>query len=97
MSERHTPGPWRVAQFHESTGESEPEIVGPDHVDSDDCQFIAGVCEGLPETDANARLIAAAPALLEALKDTLHYVEPVAPTLGERIRATITLAEGGEG
>lgn len=61
MSEtKHTPEPWRLAASHErSEFGCEPEIVGPAHVDVDECEFVAVVCEGLNATEANAHRIVA--------------------------------------
>lgn len=64
-SASHTPGPWRV----DPTGDIGPWIIG----DSED--FIADCnCNNSIEdetTEANARLIAAAPDLLECVKEAL--------------------------
>ena len=66
MSDRHTPGPWRI----EGESGDSPYIAGampsgePDHV----CQIIE-TPDG--EDHANAALIAAAPELLQALRALL--------------------------
>ena len=71
---KHTPGPWRAIQ----KSMEEFDIVGPEHKNRDDCQYIAEVF-GIwadaftSQGSANARLIAAAPDLLaacEAIRDT---------------------------
>lgn len=64
MEAKHTPGPWNVA-----FGEDGLVIDAPE----------SGICtvdSPLSERAANAKLIAAAPDLLEAL-NTLLYVDPV--------------------
>lgn len=67
MNTKHTPGPWKLA--------------GHSIVTDDDAYCIAvieddGGCEVDPdEQEANARLIASAPALLDALKNLLFAVE----------------------
>lgn len=62
----HTEGPWTLRPVNEEIGEY--EIVGPRHSDeTGESEYIAVVCGGLPESKANARLIAAAPELLDAL------------------------------
>ena len=71
MSEtKHTPGPWRVA----------PRSDYPEHadinVDAGTRGYVA-LCgkAGDEEAEANARLIAAAPELLDALRETLRALE----------------------
>ncbi len=70
---KHTPGPWRVT-------ESNLRKVVSDSLDGFDPlageNVIGGAWTG-PRAYANARLIAAAPDLLEALEDALsgwHYI-----------------------
>jgi hypothetical protein len=81
---KHTPGPWQ----HQL-------IAGPYHQQilcKPDCRQIAMVRhwpdldgfnsdESIAETDANARLIAAAPELLEALVELGYYVETYCNTV----------------
>lgn len=62
----HTPGPW-ITRYSDDAPSGKPLFS----VDSQS----AIVCAGAMESDA--RLIAAAPALLEALLDALPYVEDV--------------------
>lgn len=59
---RHTPGPWTIT--HQDMVRSRDRFIA-------DCQaapMSARPCPATPEDMANARLIAAAPDLLEALK-----------------------------
>lgn len=71
---KHTPGPWKaaVAKFvtFSGIGIGESLLVTTSlEDDSPDIALIRAVRDGLREQDkANARLIAAAPELLEALK-----------------------------
>jgi hypothetical protein len=69
MSE-HTPGPWRVAFGNRL------EIHGPkDEIGwPKSIVYNAGLCTD-KEAQANARLIAAAPQLLQALNDLVVWVE----------------------
>ncbi len=62
---------------------AEAEIVGPNHEDGGLVEWIADSFGGLEGSEANARLIAAAPDLLEALKDVLGPL------------ATVTMADTG--
>ena len=87
---QHTPGPWRVLE--------------PDQVRGQEGEFVAN-CEchrGRLATDrANARLIAAAPDLLEALGwmvETFNAkeIDPMAAFATiEKARAAIAKAKGG--
>jgi hypothetical protein len=63
---QHTPGPWAV--------DTDRTIL---------CRNVVGIADirswmGAEEADANARLIAAAPELLEALKDEISEVAALA-------------------
>jgi hypothetical protein len=57
---KHTPGPWRIAD--EGSSEDGPLIIAPD-----DFAFVQ-VYGNNKKAKANARLIAAAPEMFEALK-----------------------------
>ena len=99
----HTPGPWTI---HESAFSS--SLVKELHIGTstrtaacvyDDCA--AGIL-ARSEVEANARLIAAAPELLEALEAVLpdleHYVATHGPGPDKRLaiaRAAIAKAKGG--
>lgn len=66
----HTPGPWQADGFEINKEGLEPK-------GSATVWHVAGTSYSLADPDtrrANARLIAAAPELLEALKDCLGYV-----------------------
>ena len=101
---RHTPGPWRI-------GDAGMTVYGP-KVDGEFPRMLAGSSESMPreERRANARLIAAAPELLEALKDALsqigylrgrlsdkerRFVAPTTNKCEEAAIAAIARAEGG--
>jgi len=80
---KHTPGPWKVAKPRKSyrDGNMMYGIVGPECVsDYEDWGF----------TEANARLIAAAPDLLDACKAALSDDQPYI----EKCRAAIAKATG---
>ena len=103
MSGAHTPGPWFVEAdgagiyvVTETMMVASPSPMDKHPTDSD--EYIDG-----PETEANARLIAAAPELLEELRlmvqQFAQYVPP-APSGGNeawrinKARAAIAKAEG---
>lgn len=60
----HTPGPWKVAD-----GPKGVHVTGPLRYNADKHRPVAYIEDG--DWHANAKLIAAAPQLLEALKDLL--------------------------
>jgi hypothetical protein len=83
MSAQHTPGPWVIKP---ATGpEKEHLYFDVKPVLAVDDPYRGSVCtvhdaeniEGITvaESEANARLIAAAPELLDVLRDCLHFME----------------------
>ena len=88
MTRTHTPGPWRV-------GDAGNTIFGPPNGNPSP-QTIAHL--SVIDHAANARLIAAAPEMLEALRDALEclldddegYMRPIIT----RLRSVIARAEG---
>lgn len=76
MSAAHTPGPWPI----ERTGDGKRIIVGPGLIEGPHGYDIAEVysddCDP-EEATANARLIAAAPELLEALEKLAAFADEV--------------------
>ncbi len=89
---KHTSGPWTVDPGH---GDYMGAILGASGVPV--CTF--GYCttyypvEGDPPTDADARVIASAPDLLEALQG---LVLPINNKAHNAARAAIAKATGGE-
>lgn len=79
---KHTPGPWRY-EVATKTIRSVPANYWLASLDSWD---------GAVNHEANARLIAAAPDLLEALHDLL--TRPTDPAVRERARKAVAKAEG---
>jgi hypothetical protein len=63
---KHTPGPWQVHGSHIYTADPERALLAQ--------VFNSGSKASDYPLQANARLIAAAPELLEALKECLPYV-----------------------
>lgn len=97
----HTPGPWfSYPAGHLSKGDEDPALfftVGPRPFHTVAEVRPGNVGEGLPEqTPANARLIAAAPDLLAALKWAARVINTEAhdPQLMEMVDAAIAKAEG---
>lgn len=68
MKAKHTPGPWHFIDTGpiRASGPTASLLANPS-------PHIHGVCEGI--SDADARLIAAAPELLIAVQNLLLYVE----------------------
>jgi hypothetical protein len=69
MSAKYTPGPWAVNHAGDSKGISEVFVYAP-HCGVDDVSVAADIVDPVTSqpSEANARLIAAAPELLEALQ-----------------------------
>lgn len=63
----HTPGPWTTHEW----GDAAIQIIGPSDEEIAD---LDGDPEGWEARAANARLIAAAPELLAALKDAARWI-----------------------
>lgn len=87
MSEKFTPGPWRVIDSHDgpyvrSKGGLIAGGVRTSHWPGQDERYLAE----LEERVANARLISAAPDLYEALKAIMDDVEPTEFALSSHIR-----------
>lgn len=70
---KHTPGPW-ILEPESFVGEEyyEPCVVARENEHTGLSRVIAIVRIGLPETEANARLIKSAPLLLEALRGIIE-------------------------
>ena len=93
---KHTPGPWQISAI-----QNEPEKMSI--IDADMC-FVAEVwqtyIDGESRQQAHATLIAAAPAMYEALQATLAYFlrskQTHAPEV-QIIRQAIAQAEGRQG
>jgi hypothetical protein len=92
MRPMHTPGPWHL-------DETEYTLF----VVSDVCDIVATLAQdavGIESVIDNARLIASAPELLEALRETLscidqHTEDPVVGPIIEQARQAIAKATGG--
>lgn len=105
---KHTPGPWQ--QFDDGGAINERHTYGPEYADcawGPDGPGHSLIADCSPhgqrateETIANARLIAAAPELLDALEAAADYLyNPFEPDnqspIYERIRAAIAKASPG--
>lgn len=87
---QHTPAPWDWVWISApASGGGHLYIVDPDG------RKIAACWGRAEEKAANARLMAAAPALLAALKLCCDREDIMDDELGEIIRAAIAQAEGG--
>ena len=99
---QHTPGPWETTYSDDS--DNGRYVVGPNRGNNDkliaDCYADTALDLGLPsceEAQANARLIAACPELLESLKQMCERFtasDPEAIAVRSRALATIKKAEG---
>ena len=98
---KHTPGPWFYGDWINGTkGESNAsEWVEIWNIDADGSQGLPFVACKHHDQIANARLIAAAPDLLQALIYAVDLIETVSPFEGDTLRnarAAIAKATGGE-
>ena len=92
----HTKGPWKVGQYLGSLRQFVIHMDVGGNGRGSDVAFTSAAF-GNDETIANARLIAAAPDLLEALKDMVDLVELMCPFDGpqqRKARAAIARATG---
>ena len=85
---KHTPGPW-VCQT-QANGSS---IRHPVILSDDGAVATAQWCDNTQKTNANARLIAAAPELLEALQAFVKYADDVNDDSPEFDRASAAIAK----
>ncbi len=69
---KHTPGPWKIDENNEL-----PLAVIQDHEEGQGICELETVSFDTDETQANARLIAAAPELLEACKNLVAFLEQI--------------------
>lgn len=96
MSEtKHTPGPWKYSAYFSGYDSFHRDFS----LNAGDVEIIGGCgCCGSPtiSSEADARLIAAAPELLEALEALQPYVLhlPDGAPIKETIRAAIAKAKG---
>lgn len=89
---KHTPGPWAFNPSGPTTGAA---IMGPDGE-------LIGSAFGRPisKSQANARLMASAPELLEACKMSLRFLEAAYPLIKDRsdfeapLKSVIAKAQG---
>ena len=77
----HTPGPWEVNHDH-------PELI-TEIVGTDNGEEIAWLNDERGNYLSNARLIAAAPELLEALQDLLTFVDPNENLIGQHMEIDV--------
>ena len=102
---KHSPGPWTIGKVSHEEQHVDIDSLNPDpFVGCDEWRAMARTygTEGEEESGsvvmlANARLIAAAPELLEALEAALKLIELVMPIDGvvtRKARAAITKATG---
>lgn len=91
---QHTPGPWAYRRW---SNHSDRNLLEGFSINAGGSLVPMNTAEGdLFEAEANARLIAAAPTMLEALKDALCSLEISRQSdyVTSRVRAAIEAAEG---
>lgn len=94
MTTKHTPGPWMVG-YGEAVGIGEIYGVGIDTEPDWTPVCMLSLSEKVNEVDeANARLIAAAPDLLEACETALYVINANAYRTRDTLRAAIAKATG---
>ena len=98
MMSEHTPGPWRTYNM------SKNKILKQWHIQRDDCKHdiaLVSLDVAADERESVANLIAAAPELLEALKQFVDYYESMQGHKDNSVirngKAAINRAEGREG
>jgi hypothetical protein len=69
---KHTPGPWKVKTYNHVQSLKRPEIYGPSHPDGGEYAPICSVAN-----EADARLIGAAPDMLEILREQTDAAQDV--------------------
>lgn len=90
---QHTSGPWEHYQEgHNAAGWPCFVILGPDTAVA---KIYTGVEEDYPgQAEANARLIAAAPELLEACKELVQQLKNYRLQIGDRVRVSNDTTNG---
>lgn len=105
MDAKHTPGPWRVSEQSPTIIKQDMRMIGNESgvlIGSASGYTGSGFFPTDEEAVANARLIAAAPELLEALEEVMSMLgsELVKDTLGyewhDKARAAIAKATGSD-
>ena len=101
---KHTPGPWKADRMYHGPKEKDRRcgfiVNGPDENQQDlplricDLRVPSGM-DGFREGQANARLIAAAPELLEALREVVS-ISDRKHNAWDKARSAIAKAEGRE-
>jgi hypothetical protein len=100
VNAKHTPGPWVVIPRGESSGKSVATIEPkPESMETTNYWTVADVNGLRAEWEANLRLIAAAPELLEALQGVVAFwdsitMEDSVNDLHIKARAAIVKATG---
>lgn len=97
MSAQHTPGPWLFSHREGADGMYRTEVFSAEHGGIATCDWTPKHCgNGVTATyrEANARLVAAAPDLLEALTFAVRFFDQLTPADAERMRKVLVKAGG---
>ena len=86
----HNKGPWYLDTDH---GANAPEYIRA-NVDGEMLDVASVLCDETGNAAANARLIAAAPALLEALQNIIEHKYDSYPINWDAARAAVAQATG---
>lgn len=92
---KHVPGPWSIMEFQRSGGYGPVRSIVRDvegESVSEICELVEDYAPGV--ADANARLLAAAPDMLEMLR--ANFWESIGGDFGDRRDAIIARIEGKE-
>jgi hypothetical protein len=90
----HTPSPWTVSALDGQTiGPRRVLVSWTSGAEVPQLQAVARVFERTGETEANARLIAAAPELLAALRELVRAWDHTTYAVPDRMEAALTAAD----
>ncbi len=99
---QHTPGPWKWSNIYSDEGRLIAMLLrtqAPNQPYNDDVVMAAredwiGYLTSVPRGEANARLIAQAPAMLALLKGIMDDDDTRNSVLGDKYRAILRAVEG---
>lgn len=75
MKTKHTPGPWLYSPHYREHAQGHIYLPNANEDEAHTINLVGAAAMSQEQLDANAKLIAAAPDLLQALKGFIHSVE----------------------